>query len=298
MLYHEDNTRQIEAEQVSLIFGPNWVITFQERERDVFNTVRERIKKGKGRLRKMGADYLAYALVDAIVDHYFIILEEFGEEIEDTETELATNPTRETLQTIRTMKKEMVFLRKPVWPLRELVSSLERGGSQLIRESTWIYLRDVYDHTIQVIDTVESFRDMISAMLDIYLSSISSRMNEVMKVLTIFAAIFIPLTFVAGIYGMNFEYMPELKWHWGYFVCNRLRMRSLLKTHWGDPGLSFLFLVATPPKLRAGNNASTFEKLTSRYPISPSLNQLMPPYHQPTDKTHVYRVSLAATRPP
>jgi magnesium transporter len=214
MLYYEDNTKQIEAEQVSLVLGPNWVITFQEREGDVFNTVRERIKKG--RLGKMGADYLAYALVDAIVDHYFIILEEFGEEIEDTETELATNPTRETLQTIRTMKKEMVFLRKSVWPLRELVSSLERGGSPLIRESTGIYLRDVYDHTIEVIDTVESFRDMISGMLDIYLSSISNRMNEVMKVLTIFAAIFIPLTFVAGIYGMNFEYMPELKWHWGY----------------------------------------------------------------------------------
>jgi magnesium transporter len=200
-----------------LILGPNWVISFQEREGDVFDPLRDRLKKGKGRLRKMGADYLAYSLVDAIVDHYFIILEEFGEEIEDTETELATNPTRETLQTIRTMKKEMVFLRKSVWPLRELVSSLERGGSPLIRESTGIYLRDVYDHTIDVIDTVESFRDMISGMLDIYLSSISNRMNEVMKVLTIFAAIFIPLTFVVGIYGMNFEYMPELKWHWGYF---------------------------------------------------------------------------------
>jgi magnesium transporter len=217
MLRYEDKTKQIEAEQVSLILGPNWVITFQEREGDVFNAVRERIKKGKSRIRKMGSDYLTYALVDAIVDNYFIILEEFAEAIEDTETELATNPTRETLQTIRTMKREMVFLRKSVWPLRELVSSLERGGAPLIHESTGIYLRDVYDHTIEVIDTVESFRDMISGMLDIYLSSISNRMNEVMKVLTIFAAIFIPLTFLAGVYGMNFEYMPELKWHWGYF---------------------------------------------------------------------------------
>jgi len=217
MLNYDDKTEQIEAEQVSLILGPNWVISFQEREGDVFDPLRDRLRKGKGRLRKMGADYLAYSLVDAIVDHYFIILEKFGEEIEDTETELATNPTQETLQTIRTMKKEMVFLRKSVWPLRELVSSLERGGAPLIRESTGIYLRDVYDHTIEVIDTVESFRDMISGMLDIYLSSISNRMNEVMKVLTIFAAIFIPLTFVAGIYGMNFEYMPELRWHWGYF---------------------------------------------------------------------------------
>ncbi len=217
MLDYDDKTQQIEAEQVSLILGPNWVISFQEREGDVFEMVRDRLRKGKGRIRKMGADYLAYTLLDAIVDRYFIILEEFGEAIEDTETELAQNPTRETLQTIRTMKREMIFLRKSVWPLRELVSGLERGESPLIHKSTGVYLRDVYDHTVQVIDTVESFRDMISGMLDIYLSSISNRLNEVMKVLTIFAAIFIPLTFVVGIYGMNFEYMPELKWHWGYF---------------------------------------------------------------------------------
>jgi len=217
MLYYDDHTEQVEAEQVSLILGPSWVISFQERPGDVFNAVRERIQKGKGRIRKMGADYLAYSLLDAIVDNYFIIMEKFGDRIEDTETELATSPTPQTLQAIRAMKKEMVFLRKSVWPLREVVSSLERGESPLIHESTGIYLRDVYDHTIQVIDTVESFRDMISGMLDIYLSSISNRMNEVMKVLTIFAAIFIPLTFVVGIYGMNFEYIPELKWHWGYF---------------------------------------------------------------------------------
>jgi magnesium transporter len=217
MLYYDAKAEQVEVEQVSLILGPNWVITFQEREGDVFDSVRDRLRKGKGRIRKTGADYLAYALVDAIVDHYFVILEEFGDKIEDTETELATNPTRETLQTIRTMKREMIFLLKSVWPLRELVSGLEKGESPLIHESTGVYLKDIYDHTVQIIDTVESFRDMISGMLDIYLSSISNRMNEVMKVLTIFAAIFIPLTFVAGIYGMNFEYMPELRWHWGYF---------------------------------------------------------------------------------
>jgi magnesium transporter len=217
MLYYDDKAAQIEAEQVSLIFGPNWVITCQERAGDVFDTVRERIKNGKGRIRKMGADYLAYSLVDAIVDNYFIILERLGEEIEDTETELATNPKAETLESIRTMKREMIFLRKSVWPLRELVANLERGESPLMRKSTGIYLRDVYDHTIQIIDTVESYRDMISGMLDIYLSSISNRLSEVMKILTIFAAIFIPLTFVVGIYGMNFEYIPELKWPWGYF---------------------------------------------------------------------------------
>ena len=217
MLYYNDQAEQVEAEQVSLILGSSWVISFQERPGDVFNAVRERIQKGKGRIRKMEADYLAYSLLDAIVDNYFIIMEKFGDRIEDTETELAISPTRQTLQAIRTIKREMIFLRKSVWPLREVVSSLERGESPLIHESIGIYLRDVYDHTIQVIDTVESFRDMISGMLDIYLSSISNRMNEVMKVLTIFAAIFIPLTFVVGIYGMNFEYIPELKWHWGYF---------------------------------------------------------------------------------
>ncbi|MFH1383110.1 MAG: magnesium/cobalt transporter CorA [Chloroflexota bacterium] len=218
MIYCCEKGGDIEAEQVSLIFGPNFVISFQEREGDVFEPVRDRIRKSKGRIRRAGADYLAYALVDAIVDNYFIILESIGEKIEDTEQQLATNPTPETLQFIRELKREMIFLRKSVWPLRELINGLERVESALIHESTGVYLKDVYDHTIQIIDTVESYRDMISGMLDIYLSSMSNRMNEVMKVLTIFASIFIPLTFIAGLYGMNFEFMPELKWHWGYFA--------------------------------------------------------------------------------
>ena len=216
MLRYADENHEVEAEQVSLILGSNFVISFQEREGDVFGTIRERIKKGKGRIRKAGADYLAYALIDAIVDNYFIVLETLGEEIDDIEEELARNPTLKMLHKIRILKKEMIFLRKSVWPLREVVSGLQRGESALIQQSTQVYLRDVYDHTIQVIDTIESFRDMLSGMLDIYLSSISNKINEIMKVLTIFAAIFIPLTFVAGIYGMNFEFMPELKWHWGY----------------------------------------------------------------------------------
>jgi len=216
MLYYGEHENEIEAEQVSLILGSNFVISLQEREGDVFDPIRERIRKGKGRIRKAGADYLAYALLDAIVDNCFLILEKGGERIEDTEQQLATNPTPETLQLIRKLKKGMIFLRKAIWPLREVVSGLERCESVLIHESTGAYLRDVYDHTIQVIDTVESFRDMVSGMLDIYLSSISNKMNEVMKVLTIFAAIFIPLTFVAGIYGMNFRFMPELGWQWGY----------------------------------------------------------------------------------
>ena len=157
-------------------------------------------------------------MLDAIVDHYFVILEKLGEKIESLEEELVTNPTPETLQTIHTLKRELIFLRKSVWPLREVISGLEREASPLITEPTGIYLRDVYDHTIQVIDTIETYRDMVSGMLEIYLSSLSNRMNEVMKVLTIMATIFIPLTFIAGIYGMNFKYMPELEWHWGYFL--------------------------------------------------------------------------------
>ncbi len=213
-----DDEHEIKAEQISLILGSNFIISFQEREGDVFNHVRERIKKGKGRIRRMGADYLAYALLDAIVDSYFAILEKFGETIEMMQEELVTNPAPETLQKIHTLKREMIFLRKSVWPLREVVNSLTRGEASLIHESTGIYLRDVYDHTIQVIDTIETFRDMVSGMLDIYLSSVSNKMNEVMKVLTIIATIFIPLTFVAGIYGMNFKSMPELEWRWGYLM--------------------------------------------------------------------------------
>ena len=218
MLYSGENKDEIEAEQVSLILGSNFVISLQEREGDVFDPIRDRIRKSKGRIRKTGSDYLAYALLDAIVDNYFLILENVGEKIEDTEQQLATNPSPETLQYIRELKNEMIFLRKSIWPLRELINGLERCESTLIHESTGAYLRDVYDHTIQIIDTVESYRDMISGMVDIYLSSISNKMNEVMKVLTIFASIFIPLTFVAGLYGMNFEFMPELTWHWGYFA--------------------------------------------------------------------------------
>lgn len=206
----------IEMEQISFIVGPNFVFSFQEREGDTFNPIRERIRNGIGRIRKMGADFLAYALVDSIVDNYFIILEKLGEKIEFLEEKLISNPTPDTLQTIHHLKREMIFLRKAVWPLREVVNVLERGESSLVKESTRVYLRDVYDHTIQVIDTIETYRDMVSGMLDIYLSSVSNRLNSVMKVLTVIATIFMPLTFVAGIYGMNFKFMPELEWRWGY----------------------------------------------------------------------------------
>ncbi len=222
MLQYNEQIQDIESEQVSLILGANFVISFQERVGDVFESVRERLRNDKGRIRKMGSDYLAYALLDAVVDSYFAILEKIGERIESMEEQLVANPTEKTLRHIYTMKREMILLRKSIWPLREVISGVQRSESSLISETTGLYLRDVYDHTIQVIDTVESFRDMVSGMLDIYLSSISNKMNAVMKVLTIIATIFIPLTFIAGIYGMNFNpekspwNMPELNWYWGY----------------------------------------------------------------------------------
>lgn len=216
MLNYDEKTNELNSEQVSIIFGQNFVISFQEKEMDVFNPMREIIRTGKGRIRKMGADYLAYGLIDAIVDGYFLILEKLGENIEEVEETMVANPSPETLRAIHTLKRRMISLRKSVWPLREVVSALERSESVLIHDQTQIYLKDVYDHTIQVIDTVETYRDVLSGMLDIYLSSISNKMNEIMKVLTIIATIFIPLTFIAGVYGMNFEFMPELKWRWGY----------------------------------------------------------------------------------
>lgn len=224
MMYLDDQTKMIEMEQVSLILGENYVITLQEQKGDVFDQIRERIKNGKGRIRKLGADYLCYALIDSIVDNYFVILERIGEIIEDIEEELMEQPSTETLYSIHTLKREMIHIRRSIWPLREVISTLLRGESVLINPSSDIFLRDVYEHTIQVVDTIETYRDMLSGMLDLYLSSISNKTNEVMKVLTIIATIFIPLTFVAGIYGMNFDpdispfNMPELEWYYGYPV--------------------------------------------------------------------------------
>jgi magnesium transporter len=220
MFQYDGRGGDIGMEQISLILKRGLVVSFQEKPGNVFEPVRERIKNGKGRMRKMGADYLAYALLDAVVDNYFIVLEEIGEKIEFLEEKLIANPRPETLQTIHDLKRDLALLRKSVWPLREVVGSLERRESPLIGEAIAVYLRDIYDHTIQVIDTIETFRDMLSGMLDIYLSSVSNRMNEVMKVLTVITTIFIPLTLIAGVYGMNFKYMPELEWPWGYpMVC-------------------------------------------------------------------------------
>ena len=207
------------SEQLSMILGPSYLFTFQEGiQGDVFDTVRERLRNGKGKSRGMGVDYLAYALIDAIVDNYSNVLEDLGERIVNLEENLTLSPDKATLIEINTIKQEIIFLRKAVWPLREAVSFLERGDSRLLSPSTRLYFRDVYDHTVQVIDTVETYRDLLSGMLDLYLSSISNRINEVMKFLTVIGTIFMPLTFLVGVYGMNFKHMPELEWHNGYFM--------------------------------------------------------------------------------
>jgi magnesium transporter len=216
MFFLNEVENKLEGEQISFIVGANFVISFQERQGDVFEQVRERLRNGKGRIRKKGSDYLAYCLIDAIVDSYYTILETLGEHIESLQEELVSKPKREDLQIIQDLKSDMLFIRKSVWPLREVIGGLVRSESTLIKQDVLVYIRDVYDHVIQAIDTIETYRDMLSAMLDIYLSSVGNRMNEVMKVLTIIATIFIPMTFLAGVYGMNFKYMPELGWRYAY----------------------------------------------------------------------------------
>lgn len=218
MIYMAASDEAIEYEQLSIFLVNNTVITFQEKEGDVFDPVRKRIRNAKGRIRREGADYLCYCLIDAVVDNYFVIPEKFGEKIDDMEMELLTSPTVDTLRRIHKLKRDMIYLRKAVWPLREVISNIERIGEGIIKKSTVLYLRDVYSHTIQVADAIETFRDMLSGMVDLYMSSVSNKMNETMKVLTIIATIFIPLTFIAGIYGMNFDFMPELNLRYGYFA--------------------------------------------------------------------------------
>ncbi len=216
VLDYSEESDEISLMQLSLIITPTVLVSFQEKEGKLFDSVRERLKGGNARIRKGGADYLAYCLMDTVVDNYFAILEGLSEKIEGLEEELVKNPSRDTLQGIHRLKTDMIYLRRSIWPLREVVNTMGRGESALIKESTLPYLRDVYDHTIHAIDTLETLRDIVSGMLDIYLSSVSNRLNEIMKVLTIIATIFIPLTFLSGWYGMNFKDMPELTWRWGY----------------------------------------------------------------------------------
>jgi magnesium transporter len=209
----------IETEQVSLVVGPNYVISFQEGiAGDTFSNVRERIRASRGRIRSMGADYLAYSLIDSIVDGYFTVLEGMGELLEDIEEELSKGPLPIIMKRIISLKREIIFMRKSIWPLREVTAALERGDSSLITASSRVYFRDTYDHTIQTIDGIETYRDLLSGLLELYLSSISNRTNEVMKFLTVIGTIFMPLTFIVGVYGMNFKHMPELEWQFGYYL--------------------------------------------------------------------------------
>jgi magnesium transporter len=210
--------RDIQVEQVGFVLGHGYLLTFQELPGDVFEPIRERIRQNSGRLRRRGADYLAYCLLDVIVDHYFVVMEQIGEAIDALEAEIVTEPVREHQHQIRAFRKSVLFLRRSIWPLREVIGTLLRDESSLIDDHTRVYLRDAYDHTIQVVEVMEGFRDVLSTLNDLYLSSLSHRLNEVMKVLTIVGTIFIPLSFLAGIYGMNFEYMPELDYPYAYFI--------------------------------------------------------------------------------
>ncbi|HKJ93111.1 MAG TPA: magnesium/cobalt transporter CorA [Longimicrobiales bacterium] len=216
------NGERLDTEQVSLFLGEGFVVTFQEREGDSFDPVRERLRGGRGRIRTGGADYLAYALIDAIIDGYYPVLEDYGDWIESLETQVIQQPRQEIVNVIHDARRDVLALRHAIWPLREAIATLYREPIDRIAEDTRLYLRDAYDHTVQIIDLLENYRELTSALLDVYLSSLSNRMNEVMKVLTIIATIFIPLTFIAGVYGMNFSTeaspwnMPELHWYWGY----------------------------------------------------------------------------------
>jgi magnesium transporter len=218
MFYEDRETRKITSEQVSLLLGPCYIVSFQEKPGDVWEPVRESLRKNAAPLRKGGPDFLVYALLDAIVDHYFVLLERFGEATEGLEEEIFKDPRPRNLETLHEMRRDLMLLRRSIWPLRDAVTLLWKFDSPLVAASTRTYLSDLYDHTIRAVETLETYHELLTGLADLYLSTISFRTNEIMKVLTIIATIFIPLTFVVGVYGMNFEYFPELKWRWGYFA--------------------------------------------------------------------------------
>lgn len=225
MISLRENGRDVVSEQISLVLGEHYLLSVQEEPYyDCLEFVRERINLSKSHLRQSGVDYLAYALLDAIIDGFFPILEMYGEIIEDLETEVVTSPTPQTLEKIYQVKRELLNLRRAIWPQRDALNTLIRDGSALISNEVRMLLRDCYDHAVQVLDIIETYRELASSLTDVYLSSVSNRMNEVMKILTIVSSIFIPLTFIAGIYGMNFNTekspfnMPELNWYWGYLA--------------------------------------------------------------------------------
>lgn len=226
MVVPNHNNGSFYSEQVSLVLGKYYVLTVQEEpEHDCFDGVRMRINKNKGIIRRQNSDYLAYSLLDAIIDGFFPVLELYGERIDDLEEEVIVNPSQKTLQKIYQIRRELLQLRRAIWPQRDAINSLIRDGSELISDDVRIYLRDCYDHAVQVMDIVETYRELVAGLMDVYLSAISNKMNEIMKMLTVVSSIFIPLTFIAGVYGMNFNTeksphnMPELNWYWGYPLC-------------------------------------------------------------------------------
>ena len=214
----EPETREVNIEQLSMILGSDYVITFHETTPLIFESLQTRILTGLGRVRKMKSDYLVFAITDIIIDQYFTLIESIGETIEETEEELIAAPGQSSQEAIYKLKRRLGYVKKSIWPAREVLNQLQHSDHELINEDTKIYFRNIYDHTIQIIETLESLRDLTSGMMDLYLSTVSYKMNEIMKVLTIFSTIFIPLTFFAGVYGMNFKYLPELEWRSGYFI--------------------------------------------------------------------------------
>ena len=234
MLVWQKKSSTFLIKQVSIVLGKDFVLTFQETDTTLFDNVKERLKStANQRLRQHGADYLAYRLIDMLVDQYFVVLEALGDQIEKIEELILTDPTQQNMRSMYRLKRQLLILRKAVWPMREAISHLVHVEEGLISPFTRVYLRDVYDHTVQAIDTLETFRDMLGTMMDVYLSSLTNRMNEVMKTLTIIATIFIPITTIASIYGMNFTYMPELSWHWGYYavLCVMLAIAAGMMTY-------------------------------------------------------------------
>ena len=217
MLGYDERTGKVMPEQVSVVVGPRFLLSFPEAHRSgAVSMIHERLRTGRGRIRKLGSDYLAYSLVDAIVDGYFVTLDKLGDRIDALEDELIERPRGAMVEQLYQLKRELLLVHRSVWPVREVVAALMRQESPIVTDATVPYLRDVYDHTIQAIDTIEIYREMLSEMIGIYLSSASNRLNAIMKILTVIATIFMPLTFIAGVYGMNFRYMPELGWKYGY----------------------------------------------------------------------------------
>lgn len=218
MLEYDGQSKSVNVEQISLVLGKNYVLSFQENVGDIFDSVRTRLRNPDSRIRKYGSDYLVYALMDKVIDNYFLIMEQIGEEVENLENKSEKIQNTKFVQQISQLKREIMILRRTIWPLREVINDLLRSEVKEIKPETLLFYRDLYDHTVQVMDAIETYRDSLTSALDVNFSLVNLKMNDVIKVLTIISTIFIPLTFIVGVYGMNFHYIPELEWHYGYFL--------------------------------------------------------------------------------